>query len=197
MRGCYRIFCQLRVPAAALVLFLHSCNDPVMAQDSSSSTFHAGLCVRKMTGFYWLNGFSIEHQPHAFAGRMHFGLNLASSVLGSAFMSKAIPVYCYELYGQFSFRRKRRFQPYAGLNGGLAYADHGPSFGDHLTSVQPLLSVEPGFRIAPVPGFNVTASVGYNFFTGNGVRGLGTIYPLYLQLRLLSALRWHRRPHFG
>jgi hypothetical protein len=35
----------------------------------------------------------------------------------------------------------------------------------------------------------VTASLGYNVITGNGSKGLGVVYPLFFQVRLLYNIR--------
>ena len=156
----------------------------------STRTFYGGITLRKMAGFYWLNGFSAEYRPKQFLhGHFRTGLNLTSSMFGSALVSRAIPVYCYELYAQFQLRRKALISPFVTLSAGYAHAVYGGEFAGSLQRWQSLVAPEVGMSVKPFNRIDFHLSAGYNIISGNGVSGMGVIYPVFFQLRALMHVR--------
>jgi hypothetical protein len=158
----------------------------VIAGDSTHVKISAGLCVKKMAGFYWMNGLSadINHEK-ILKGKINLGMTLSSSSLGSAFLSNAIPVHAVELYAQKNFRPEKYLHPYAGLNAGFAFADFGSREFGNISGKTALLSVEGGIRYTFTLPFEVAAGMGYNVISGTGEKGPGFIYPVYFTGRIL------------
>ena len=177
-----------RARRLALLLLLSGLFLSATASDSLR-TLHAGLCFKKMAGFYWLNGISADYSSSSLLNnRLHTGINVTSSLLGSSLASHAIPVHFFELYGQLHFRSAKPLRPVAGLNAGLASAKFRNSIYDNLPDKQMLLSPEFGLFYQMNKPFAISASFGYNLLTGSGTRGLGLVYPLFFQFRVLHRM---------
>lgn len=155
------------------------------SQDSTN-TIHIelGLRTKKYVGFYWVNGLSAEFSTHKISsGSLHLGLNITSSYLGSAFRSNAIPTLETELSIIKYFRYSKSFQPITRLNFGFSKAFYGEGF-SNITSTGILCSIETGFQYRIIKQLTTSLFGGYNLITGNGINGLGIIYPIYYGLGL-------------
>jgi hypothetical protein len=151
------------------------------SQDTTNTVqLELGLRTKKYVGFYWVNGLSLEISTHKIAsGSLHLGVNLASSSFGSAFRSNAIPTFETEIAIIKYFRDKKSFQPITRLNLGYSKAFYGEGF-SNITSTGMLCSIETGFQYRIIKKLTANLFGGYNLFTGNGINGLGTIYPIYI-----------------
>lgn len=149
-------------------------------QDTTKTVqIELGLRTKKYVGFYWVNGLSAEFSTYKIAkGSLHLGVNLASSSLGSAFRSNAIPTLETELAIIKYFRYTKSFQPITRLNLGYSKAFYGKGF-SNITSNSILCSIEAGFKYTIIKTVSANIYGGYNILTGNGINGLGTIYPIY------------------
>ena len=149
-------------------------------QDTTNTVqLELGLRTKKYVVFYWVNGLSAEISTHKIAsGSLHLGVNLASSSFGSAFRSNAIPTIETELAIIKYFRYTKSFQPITRLNLGYSKAFYGEGF-SNITSNSILCSIEAGFKYIIMKTVSVNIYGGYNILTGNGINGLGTIYPIY------------------
>ena len=149
-------------------------------QDTTNTVqLELGLRTKKYVGFYWVNGLSAEISTHKIAsGSLHLGVNLASSTFGSAFRSNAIPTLETELAIIKYFRYTKSFQPITRLNLGYSKAFYGEGF-SNITSKGMLCSIETGFQYRIIKKLTASLFGGYNLITGNGINGLGTIYPIY------------------
>lgn len=138
-----------------------------------------GIRTKKQVGFYWVNGITAEWSTNKIAsGSLHLGVNITSSCLGSAFRSNAIPTLETELSLIKYFRYTKSFQPITRMNIGFAKAFYGSGFSS-IPSTGMLCSVETGFQYKINSLFSGSLYGGYNIFSGNGISGLSTVYPVY------------------
>lgn len=158
------------------------------SQDTTKTIqIELGLRTKKYVGFYWVNGFSAEFSTYKIAkGSLHLGVNLATSSFGSAFRSNAIPTFETELSIIKYFRHTKSFQPITRLNLGYSKAFYGEGF-SNITSSGMLCSIETGFQYRIAKKLTTSLFGGYNLITGNGINGLGTIYPIYYGL----GIKWY------
>jgi hypothetical protein len=158
-------------------------NDP---DSTATRSFYGGLRFEKAAGFYWYNGFTAEYTSQKIAKqRIGFGLNLLSSRLGSALSSNAIPFFEIDLSGSYHFRHNKDLQPSIRLNAGYAHANYGSDIFNRIPDHSFIISFEGGMSYDLRLPLRITLNGGYNLLTGNGISGLGTIYPVYLQCSLL------------
>lgn len=173
-----------------LVVILSCLFFKLKAQADSSITIHGGVILNKMLGFYWLNGITAEmSSQRVFKGKVDLGLNVYTSSAGSAFLSNAIPVHAFELYGQKRFRLQKKLNPLVGINFGLAKAFYGNTIFDRLPQSAFLLAPEFGLGYKIASKVNARLSLNYNIFNGNGVEGAGFIYPVCLRFKLQYRLK--------
>ena len=153
----------------------------------------AGVRSIKYVGFYWLNGIGAEFSSATIIGhKVQFGVSIVSSLAGSAFLSNALPTTQFEVSVIKHFRHGKVFQPLIRLNTGFAHANFKDSEFDNLQHDAILLSTEFGLSYRmPFMGEKMTlkACLGYNIFSGNGVSGLSTVFPVYSQFSLLYRLK--------
>lgn len=69
----------------------------------------------------------------------------------------------------------------ARLNVGYFAAHYASPLFDELPKTSALASPEFGLCYCPIFPLKINASIGYNFLTGNGVTGPGTLYPVFVQ----------------
>jgi hypothetical protein len=151
-----------------------------------------GIRSMKFVGFYWENGFAVEYSSSKILDhKVQFGASVLSSHLGSAFLSNGVPSTQFEFSVIKHFRHDHFFQPLLRLNTGIAHANYRSTEFDALPKNGFLLSAEFGlsYRI-PLREENMSlkAGLGYNLFTGNGKKGLSTVFPVYGQFSLLYRL---------
>jgi hypothetical protein len=155
----------------------------LLAQDTSSAkmpTIFAGLRFQKAIGFYWTNGISAEFKsPRIFKQTVSLGFNFVSSLFGSAIGSNAIPYSDFNLSATKYFRNEKPLKPLVRLNLGFARAYLDEYYG--IPERSATVSVEGGIAYDFKKPFRITASFGYNVITGNGMKGLGVLFPLYAQ----------------
>ena len=155
------------------------------AQDSaatSASILDIGLRLQKGVGLYNENGISVAYSnKNLRPGRLYFGFTYITSRLGTAFNSNAIKQDNFLLSSAYAFRYKHRLKPFLRANVGYFMADYGNEIFDVLPHKSPMLSTDFGLSYQRNSPLKVQTSLGYNFITGDGVDGPGTLYPLYYQ----------------
>ena len=157
------------------------------ASDSvPSPSFHAGIRFERAVDFYWYNGVSAEYtSPKLINNRLGIGFNFLSSRLGTAMSSNAIPFYEIDLSGSYYLRNGKSLQPYFRLNTGFAKASYGDDVFRSIPDHAMILSVEAAMTYR----FNIPVKIslggGYNVLTGNGSKGLATIFPAYGQCSVM------------
>jgi hypothetical protein len=183
---------KLKVCIAAILLLF-----PLLlsAQEESSAAgrLDVGLNFKKYGGFYWVNGVAAEFSSKKILKeKLSFGLSIQSSLLGSAIASNAISTFETELAAIKYFRRSKSLQPFIRLNSGFAVNDYGDAELNQLTRSGFLLAFETGlkYQMPMAEGrYSMGISGGYNIFTGDGITGLGTIYPVYARFLLLYRIK--------
>ena len=117
--------------------------------------------------------------------RLYFGFTYITSRLGTALNSNAIKQDNFLFSPAYYFRRKHIWRPFVRINAGYFAADYGSKIFDVLPSKSLLLSSDAGISIQTSLPLKISASLGYNFITGNGINNVpGTIYPVFYQLTL-------------
>jgi len=156
--------------------------------DTAKQNFSLGLRTKKYVGFYYLNGISGDISfKKVMDHKLHFGFSIASSLLGSGLGSNAVTATEVEVSVARYYRIHKRLQPILRLNIGFANAQYGDAMFDDLPQNDMLLSFETGVAYS-LPymqnKMKLLLSGGYNFISGNGITGLGTVYPVYGALSL-------------
>ena len=152
---------------------------------------YGGVRVEKAMGFYYSSGVFIEFSSNKLLNqRINFGLTYVTSRLGTAFQSNAIPFWQLTANVNLMLRKKKHFKICFRLNGGYAKANyHDPIFND-LPQSSPIVSFEPGLLYDFKFPLRIGTGLGYNFITGNGITGLGVIYPVYFQFNAAYRFRF-------
>lgn len=155
------------------VCFISSAQNP---------TLDIGLRLQKTVNLYYENGFTVQYSNDDFLSkRLFLGVSFVSSRLGSAFESNAIKQDNFIISTTYFFRPPRRIKPFIRFNTGYFYADYEEKIFDDLPNSSFLLSPEAGISFWTELPLKIGASAGYNLLTGNGIKGPGTLYPLFIQ----------------
>jgi len=155
---------------------------------AQSHEINVGVRLQKSLHLYWENGFTL-HYAHTgvLRGDLHAGLTYATSRWGSAWHSNAIRQDQYLLSGTYYFRHEKRWQPFIRANTGYFWADMEEAIFEVLPHQSLLLSAEGGIRFRFRTPLRVAPSLGYNFITGDGISGPGTLYPVFYQITMTYA----------
>ncbi len=153
------------------------------ASDSSAiQSLYGGLRLEKAAGFYWYNGIAAEYISQKILKKnLGLGINFLSSRFGSALSSNAIPFYEIDLSGIYYFRHGKDLKPSVRLNTGYAHANFGSDIFNALPDHSLILSAEAGISYDFHCPIRISLGGGYNVLTGNGMKGLSTIFPVYAQ----------------
>jgi len=156
-----------------------------IAGQESNREFTAGIRLQKTHNLYFENGITADYTcAKLWDKRIHLGFSYVTSRLGTAFHSNALKQDNYLGTLQFNFRRKKILSPIVKLNTGYFYVDlENPIFSD-LPHTSALLSIEGGILINLKLPIRIALTFGYNFITGNGLSGPGTLFPLFYQLSI-------------
>jgi hypothetical protein len=147
--------------------------------------FNVGLRFQKAVHLYWENGITADYtHPHLWQKRIHLGFSYCTSRLGTAYHSNAIKQDNYLMYCLLNFREEKLWQPVVKLNTGYFYSDMEYKIFEMLPHESALVSLEAGVSIKLKYPIRLSTSLGYNFITGNGMSGPGTLYPVFYQLSL-------------
>lgn len=169
------------------ILFLFLFNFTLDAS-AQSPTLDVGLRLQKTVNLYYENGFTVHYNSERFFSPNFFiGASYFSSRLGSAMGTNAIKQDNYLISSTYFLRHGRTVRPFLRMNAGYFYADYEEEIFSDLPNSSALLSPEAGIGIWTNSPFKFGASVGYNVLTGNGVKGPGTLYPLFIQ----TSLTWN------
>jgi hypothetical protein len=160
-------------------------NIEVIGQEVSNHEFTAGIRIQKTHNLYFENGLTLDYtNSKLWDRRIHFGFNYFTSRWGTAFHSNALKQDNYLGTIQFNFRREKLLCPFVRLNVGYFFANlESPIFSD-LPHTSALLSMEGGILFNLKIPIQPAISFGYNFITGDGLSGPGTLFPLFYQLSI-------------
>ncbi len=166
--------------AAVLVLLITM---QLQASDSTG-TIYAGPAFRKYVGFYWVNGATAEWQNSGLRKhKLAVGFTALHSTLGTDLVAKAIPTLNVELALIRKFKFTEAFGARVALHTGYANASYGNATFDKIARNAPLAGLEFGIE-GHFKSWQGTATMGYQGINGAGTKGLATVYPVYLQMRL-------------
>lgn len=169
-------------PAALFAFFVLFAAYRLQAQ---TSVLDVGLRLQKSINLYNENGFSVSYSNKKLRpDRLYFGFAYVTSRLGTAYKSNAIKQDNYLLSSAWLFRQKHVWRPFVRANVGYFSADYGDAVFDALPRHSPIFSTELGLSFKASLPLKLSTSLGYNFITGDGVEGPGTLYPVFYQATL-------------
>jgi len=161
---------------------------------SSSSVFaqtdiiNVGVRMQKASGLYWENGLDFEYSNKSILNdKLFFGFSYISSRLGTAINSNAIKQDNYILSARYYTRKDKQLRPFSKFNIGYFSADYGSEIFDVLDNTSVLASLEFGLSYTFIKKLKLSSSFGYNFISGDGMNGPGTLYPIFIQ----STISWN------
>lgn len=173
------------------VLILASFLVHILPANCQEHEISGGIRVQKAVHLYWENGLTAEYtNSHLWEKRLHIGLTYCTSRLGTAYHTNAIKQDNYLLFATLNFREQKHIQPILKLNTGFFYSDMEYEIFKVLPHKSPLISLETGLGFKLKYPIKLTTSFGYNFITGNGISGPGTLYPFFYQFSLLYVINW-------
>jgi hypothetical protein len=147
--------------------------------------FSVGIRLQKTHHLYYENGVAFDFTSQALLNKkIHVGFSYVTSRLGTAFHSNALKQDNYLLSCSYHFRHEKIICPVITLNTGYFYADMEESFFEVIPHKSLLLSAETGIFLNLNYPVKVKSTVGFNFITGDGTSGPGTLYPLYIELSI-------------
>jgi hypothetical protein len=147
-----------------------------------------GLRFQKSVGLYYENGITAQYTGGKLARqRLYFGLGYVTSRLGTALGTHAIRQDNILTSASFLFWPKSLIRPLVRGNLGYFTAHLGDSKFDDLPNRSLLASGEGGLCLCPDFPLKLYTSIGYNFITGNGLKGPGTLYPVFIQ----TSITWN------
>ncbi len=150
---------------------------------AQSSVFDVGVRLQQAVNLYAENGIALSYSNKALLpDRLYFGFSYVSSRLGSAFNANAIKQDNLLVSSAWYFRQHRVIRPFVRLNTGYFSADYGEAIFDVLPRSSLLLSSDFGICFQTGLPLKISTSLGYNFITGSGLSGPGTLYPVFYQL---------------
>lgn len=154
----------------------------------TNHSISAGIRLKKYTGFYWVNGISGEfHSTKLLNNKLHLGLNIATSNLGTAFNSNALSTWETEISTIYFFRSSKKLNPIARFNLGFASVQIDDKYSS-IPSRSFIASIETGVNYS-INSYSTRMFVGYNLLSGNGITGLGTIYPIYGGIGIMKSFK--------
>lgn len=166
-----------------LYVFLILC--PFYVQARPIGKIEIGPRFQKTPNLYWENGFCIDYtNEKLWSERLFIGFSYITSRFGSAIHSNALKQDNFLFSAKSILRKGCLIRPSGKLNLGYFYADYEADIFDDLPNSSLILSIEAGLAIDPRLPVRADLSLGYNLLTGNGLKGPGTLYPLFYQLTI-------------
>jgi hypothetical protein len=177
----------------SLFIFLVVLASSLKAQ---TSILDAGVRLQKTVNLYSENGIAISYSAKSLLNdKLYFGFSYVTSRLGTAFNSNAIRQDNFLVSAAWYFRRGHVIRPLIRLNTGYFAADYGNPIFDVLPQKSLLLSSDIGLCFDTNTPIKISTSLGYNFITGNGLSGPGTLFPVFYQLTVSWSLFKHFNNH--
>jgi hypothetical protein len=141
-----------------------------------------GARFQKTVNLYLENGITAQYSCSSlFSERLYLGFSYFSSRLGTALGTNALKQDNILLSASWLTRPNRLLRPMARANIGYFTADYESDLFQDLPNNSMLLSAEGGLSFNFKSPIKMSMSLGYNLITGDGIKGPGTIYPVYIQ----------------
>lgn len=152
---------------------------------SKDAVLDVGIRLQKSINLYAENGITAQYSNQKLASkRLLLGVSYVTSRLGTALNANAIKQDNFLTSATYLFQPKWLVQPLVKANVGYFTADYESELFKELPHTSLLASPEFGLCYCPRFPLKVTASIGYNLLTGNGIVGPGTLYPVFVQTSL-------------
>lgn len=152
---------------------------------AQTSILDAGIRMQKTPNLYNENGIALAYSyKKLMPDKLYFGLSYVTSRLGTALNSNAIKQDNMLVSAAYFFKKNHRLRPFLRANSGYFLANYGEPQFDVLPNSSVLLSADGGLSYKGNLPLKVAASLGYNFITGDGMEGPGTLYPVFYQVSL-------------
>ena len=153
------------------------------------------LRFQKSIGLYNENGIGLHYtDSNLFSNRMVIGAEYFTTRLGSAIGSNAIKQDNYLLSVLWRFMPNRTLQPVIVANAGWFRANLENEIFNDIPNSSMLASLETGFWANFKQPFKLHFSLGYNFISGDGMNKPGTLYPYFVNARvLLDIFSWKHK----
>lgn len=162
----------------------------VGAQFTKNYKLSAGIVSQKTQKLYWENGIGIDYtSDFLLQKKIHLKAALVTSCLGSAMGTNAIKQGSFIVGADWRFLSARPFQVFTGLNTGFFKADYEDPIFNMLPSSSVLAQFESGLAYHFNIPLSLFASFGYNFLSGNGKQGPGTLFPVFYQLKAYYTIK--------
>ncbi|MEJ7693760.1 hypothetical protein [Daejeonella sp.] len=172
----------LKLFGISLILFLIS-NGISYGQIHS---YDVGLRLQKTVDLYYENGITGQY---TLTKRIAVGASYVTSRLGSAISSNAIKQDNFTISGAYLFRPEKKLQPFARLNTGYFAANYESDIFKDIPNSSALLALDGGLLYSFESPLKLNLSLGYNAITGDGTKGAGTLYPVFLQTSVMWNLK--------
>jgi hypothetical protein len=152
--------------------------------------FDLGLRSQKSFGLYFENGVVWQVSSENIAkNQLSLGLGYTTSRLGSAIGNNAIKQDNYQIWLSYYFNKAHRIYPFVSLGSGYFSADYESDDFKVLDHSSALFSATAGFEYNTPILLKMNLALGYNFISGNGLEGPGTLYPVFAQLNFYYPLK--------
>ena len=171
--------------ARSFYFLIALCIGWVPAKSQTEHVLEVGVRVQKTVHLYLENGFSVQYtNKNTLAEKWYFGIDYVTSRLGSALGRNALKQGNLLLSSSLMMRPGKQFRPVVRLNTGYFKVNYEEDMFKRLPDSSLLLSTEVGTCLDLDLPLKFTATMGYNLITGNGVKGPGTLFPLFFQTTL-------------
>ena len=149
--------------------------------NAQSPVLDVGIRLQQSVNLYNENGIAVSYSCKKLKpDKLYFGFSYVTSRLGTAFHSNAIKQDNYLVSAAWFFRRLHIIRPFVRLNTGYFSASYGDKIFDILPRKSLLLSADIGICFQTNSPLKLSTSLGYNFITGDGLKGPGTLYPFFI-----------------
>lgn len=169
-----------------LFIFCILCNSLSAQSDTVNQRFQLGLRMKKYAGFYYVNGIQAQMKsPFSKNGSVYYGLNVGTTLLGSAFNSNALTTWETELTATKYYRMGKVVRPLIRLNVGVVavhYGEYAELFQD-LPHWGIMASGETGIDVNLKklnPRLSAQLCGGFHFYNN----GPGVVYPAYYTISM-------------
>lgn len=151
--------------------------------NSNAQHLKTGYKLQKSVGMYTESGICAEYCPFD-SIQLYIGACFMSTRLGSAFMSNALKQDNYIGTASYYFLKNSKLKPFVGSTCGITHIDYGNEIFDMLPNNTFTLTVLSGIEYSIIPKLLISGNIGYNVFTGDGIKKIGTIMPIIAQFSL-------------
>ncbi|NVJ85632.1 MAG: hypothetical protein HWE15_04960 [Algoriphagus sp.] len=161
-----------------------------MESTSQQTHIELGFRSQKSFGLYFENGIVTQFSFEKFVPqRFYLGAGYITSRIGSALGTNAIKQDNFQIWLSYYLMKGKKFRPFISVGSGFFSADYESDVFRQLDHQSALISTNAGLEWASPFQLKINLALGYNFISGNGEKGPGTLYPTFAQLNLFYPLK--------